>query len=120
VLVGQELSERVGELHRRRLDRLEAVAFVDGADLLHPLPRRVRRGGGTGRPDRAAGGLEVFAVFSVCRPWSALVPADARCGNRAYFPLHLPLKRGGRFALSAQTGRGSCVSTSSCACGWSA
>src|SRR5882724_12793430 len=45
VLVGQELSERVGIFECRRLHRLETVALIDGADFLHHLPRGVDRGG---------------------------------------------------------------------------
>ncbi len=39
VLVGQEFAERVGELHRRGLHRLETVALIDLADFLDHLAR---------------------------------------------------------------------------------
>src|SRR5262249_9272834 len=40
ILVGEELAERVGIFERGRLHRLEAVALIDRADLLHHAPRR--------------------------------------------------------------------------------
>ena len=56
ILVGQELAERVGIFDERRLDRLEAVALIDLADLReHPFGRRDVGGAPVGEAARQAG-----------------------------------------------------------------
>ncbi len=44
VLIGQEFAECVGELHRRRFDRLEAIALIDRADFIHHRACGIDRG----------------------------------------------------------------------------
>src|SRR6185436_11444686 len=72
VLVGQEFAERVGELHRRRFHRLEAVALIDFADFLdHPARGGNRRRATIFQPARQAGAefLGFFGFFSHGARW---------------------------------------------------
>ena len=92
VLVGQELAERVGEFHRRRFHRLEAVALVDGADFVDHRARRGDLGGpAIVQPARQAR-FEFLGFFGFFGHGAALVPADAGCGKRLV-PVILPENR---------------------------
>ena len=52
VLIGQEFAERVGIFDRRRLQRLEAIELIDGANRLQHFGRwrRVRRRSRSAKP----------------------------------------------------------------------
>src|SRR5262249_50504533 len=75
VLVGQKFSQRVGIFDRRRLQRLEAVALVDRADLVEHAPRGRDLGAAAiGEPARPAR-LELVGFFRLVCHYCPALPA---------------------------------------------
>ncbi len=103
VQVGQELAERVGVFDLRRLDRIEAVALIDGADRLDHAPRRRDFGRpAVGEPARQAC-LQLVGFFG-----HMFGQISGICGGGSSHPLfcHYPRKRIiQRTALSASSHR---------------
>src|SRR5205085_4171916 len=120
VLVGQEFSERIGELHRRGFHRLKAVKFENFADFLDHLPGGGDGGGATiFQPARQArlqflGFFRFFGHVARCQVCQSMLtykhaelPADALRGKRRP-PLTSPRPFAGRGRNSrvANFGRG--------------
>ena len=81
ILVGQEFAERVGIFERGRLHRLEAVALVDRADLLHHAPRGRNLGrAAVGEPARQPR-LEPVGFVGFLGHGRSIIAHVARCGG---------------------------------------
>src|SRR5262249_36565797 len=75
VLVGQKLSQRIGIFDRRRLQRLEAIALVDPANLLEHTPRSGNLGAAAiGKPARQAR-LELVGFIGLVGHYCPALPA---------------------------------------------